>query len=367
MKQITTLLFACLCAIFYSMPLALAADANDGNLQNQLQRLQEKVSDLEEIVRDPEGKVETANQEIKRLKRVTISGYLQTRFEHFENSKDGTATVDRFFVRRARLSIGAKPSNDLAVKVSAELSGTVHLKDAFLTWYPYHSDQVGLNVSVGQMNWPFGYEVPTSSSVRETPERALWSRKLFDGERDLGLKLASARGAPLEWEIGVFNGSGLNKSDTNEAKDLVGRIRIQPTPTLDVGVSGYFGEGYTAAQGENPAQSWVKNRYGVDAQWFLPGLTFKGEYVAARERRRKPSGWLAQGGLNLSQKDVLVVRFDTYDDDGLDKFGRIDTWNVGLIRYLDPNLRVKAFYEMPREERNRLKNNVARVEFIAIF
>lgn len=344
-----------------------ATETAPPDLQEQIRQLKEKLDNLEEILKDPEGTVQSTATSVKKIQKIQISGYLQTRFEAFQNSKNGTSTVDRFAVRRARLSIGARPSDDLAIKVSTELAGGVVLKDAFLTWYPWHSPETGPSLTIGQMNWCFGYEVPTSSSVRETPERALFSRKLFEGERDTGIKVSSAKGRPLEWEVGLFNGTGINKSDVNSAKDVVGRVRFQPTPTFDLAISGYFGEGFDVATPTVPARSWVKNRYGADAQWTLNGVTFKTEWVTAKERGRKPSGWLAQANWNIGKKNVLVVRFDTYNDKGADKFGRIDTWNAGIIRYLDPNLRVKLFHEVPKEERNRFKNNVTRVEFIAVF
>lgn len=320
----------------------------------RVRQLEERVQDLEERLGDPEGKTEMSANDIKKLQRVQWSGYLQTRFETFQNSKNGTSVVDRFNVRRARLKLKARPSGDTVVVVSADFAGSPVLKDGYIAWLPLHSPELSPVLALGQMNWPFGLEVPVSSSVRETPERALWSRKLFDGERDMGFQFTSPAGHPVQLQLGVFNGAGINKTDTNSGKDVVGRLGWSPASSVDLGVSGYFGTTFVAAKGETQARTFVKNRYGGDVRIYLvDGITLKGEYVQARDLGKSPLGWLAQINVNLGKKTVFVTKFDRWDpDDGKDDSGRVDTLNVGLIQYLDTNLRAKVFWERPDEERN---------------
>jgi hypothetical protein len=63
-----------------------------------------------------------------------------------------------------------------------------------------------------------------------------------------------------------------------------------------------------------------------------------------------------------------VAKYDEFDDDNdASTTGKFKTWNLGLIRYLDPSLRLKLFYELTDQERNDIDDNVFRAEFIANF
>lgn len=330
----------------------------------RIQKLEERLGDLEEIVKDPEGTVKTTEATVKKQGRITFSGYFQGRYQHNDNSKNGTSVVDDFFLRRARLKLTAKPSSECVAVVSFDGAKGFELKDAFVTYVPGGSPENAPQFTLGQMNWCWGKEIPVSSSARECPERVLWSRFLFPGERDLGFKVATPIGRPYQLEVGVYNGTGLNKRDNNQSKDIVGRLGFSPTPTIDLGVSGYFGSTYLPG----PKQSFVKNRYGADFQWVvIDGLVIKVEGVYAREIGRNPWGYLAQVAQNLGSKTVLVARFDEFDYDHLSVAERTRTLNLGLIRYLSPNLKCKLFHESPRDKFGDVKDNRVIAEVLATF
>ena len=84
---------------------------------------------------------------------------------------------------------------------------------------------------------------------------------------------------------------------------------------------------------------------------------------------RDPWGWIAQLNYNVGTKNVLVLKYDEFDEDDDDpaRTGKLSTWNFGLIRYLDPALRLKLFYELAEEQRNEVDNNIFRAELIATF
>lgn len=330
-----------------------------------LQQIKERLADIEAALNDPEGKLAVTAADVKLLKKFVFSGYVQLRYDFMEEA------VDKFYARRARLKLTINQSTDLKAVMSFDMgNGVFEAKDIYLLWMPWHAPERGPSLSVGQQNWCFGSEVPTSSSVRDCPERARFAQFLFPKERDLGLKVMTPTGHPLTAEVGVFNGTGINKSDDNDSKDVVGTLRWAFRPNLDVGISGYVGTALVVPAGAPPAtvaRDMVKNRYGMDFQWVGNGWKVRAEGVVARERGRRPTGWLAQVNRNLGARTVLVGRFDTYDDDGIASNGRVDTWAVGLIRYLDSNLRVKCFWESPREQRARVANDVVRAELIATF
>ena len=201
-------------------------------------------------------------------------------------------------MRRGRLKATyTAPWSQLVLQIDASPKGLV-LKDAEVHLIEPWTKQK-LQLVVGQMKWPFGFEVTQSSGVREAPERARVTRTLLPDERDRGAKIASTAGKPLFWEVGVYNGTGVNTNDNNFNKDVVGRVRYSFSQMFDLGLSGYFGETFVPtvpASGGNPAvpaQEFVKNRYGADFQLYLPGIQFRGEYIQLPgvdgAKRRAPS------------------------------------------------------------------------------
>jgi hypothetical protein len=355
-------------------------------VKDRLDALEQKQSSLEDQVTNPEGAIQTTVTQVQQLRKLLFSGYVQARYESFENSEEGTGTVDRFTLRRVRLTASARPSDYIGAQIQADFTANagnpptstqstanVALRDAYINYYLKGDPGAGPTFRLGQFKWPFGYEVTQSSSVRETPERARWSTTLFPGERDRGAMVTWLTGRPWFFEVGAFNGTGINTNDNNNDKDAVGRIRRSFGQRLDVGVSGYWGKNlvFTPAAGATPAsmQEFVKNRYGADFQLYLPGWKFQGEYVTAKENGREPWGWDAQIVKNLGSKNQLVAKYDEYDEDNnaANRPGKQSAWNLGIIRYLDPSTRLKLFYQINEEERNDVDNDQLTVEFIALF
>src|SRR5262245_30336395 len=135
---------------------------------------------LEELA----GKVESLSEQLQtlqtdtdRLKRFKFSGYLQVRWEHAENQSDsvrvsGATPIatsfnnERVFIRRARLKLtyDAAPLSQAVLYVDGGQDRIMRLLEAYVTlmdpWTPLHSHQL----TFGQMNVPFGYELERSSS-----------------------------------------------------------------------------------------------------------------------------------------------------------------------------------------------------------
>ena len=366
------ILILLLIAAFFAVRPA-SADPTATSDADRIQRLEEKIKDLEAVLADPEGTVKSTQTDVKKLQKLTLSGYAQLRYQHNQNSESGTAVTDDFYLRRARLKLTAKPSNEVAAVVSFDGAKGFELKDAFVTYIPGGAPERTPSFSLGQMNLPFGREVPASSSVRACPERALFARILFPGERDLGFKVTTAAGQSYQLELGVYNGAGINKRDADDGKDLCGRLSASLLPALDVGVSGYWGTvSVLAPTDEAPARrrSLVKNRFGADLRWLIvTGLTLQAEGVYARERGANPWGYLVQLAKNLDPRTELIVRFDAYDHDhdGLAKAERTQTWDVGLIRHLTPNLKGKVFFEAPKDRVGDIKDNRIISEVLVVF
>lgn len=309
-----------------------------------------------------------------KLNQIKFSGYIQARYESDETSTDGvdangnSTNKDRFDVRRARIKLTANPSIRTLLVYQADLTDDVTTKDAYLGYIIGDSQDIAATFLLGQMKWPFGWEIIESSAVRETPERSIVIQKLFPGERDKGAMFSSPLSDRFRWEAGLFNGTGANTDDNNSVKDFVGRLRYKVNSRLNAGVSGYFGK--TFVPPANPpglGTNVDKNRYGADFQYYLRTATVKAEWIFGKNDETDSQGGYLQLAQNFGPKYTGVVKYDTYDPNTDASGDRMTIWHLGVIRYLDEKTKVKFFYEPNTQNGAQPNNDIFRVEIISIF
>lgn len=385
---------------------------------------EEKLSVLVDQMAGIDERLMTAESDVAGLKKLKVSGYIQARFEHldYENLADNAVTTTNnttkvsstsiagsqgqsvFYIRRGRVKFtySPGPTSEYVLYFDGSKS-SVSLKEAYVKLTEPWTKR-GINLTVGQMNWPFGIEVERSSSVREVPERSLVVRTLFPGERDRGAKLSvgniKAGPAYLGLDLGVYNGWGLENStfswqDPTKQKDVIVR------GTIDLGFLGlcasyYDGQYYepikitktyqanttTGAITEVTSSTVVgekryyKGRIGGGLQAYHQFLPFGGtalisEYIMGRERGKPVAGWYAMLTQNIGSKLNLAFRGDAYDpfasDDTTEyvEFGGTtesrkydQTWTAsGAINYWwDDAVRLTLAYDYVVKDRDMTMN-----------
>jgi hypothetical protein len=340
--------------------------------------------------------------ETDKLRRIKLSGYVQVRAELGEASRDTvrvsgspavpvSANLARVFVRRGRIRLAydAGPLSTAVLSIDGGQDRAVRLLDAFVTlrdwWTPLQDHQLTL----GQFNVPFGYEIERSSAARELPERSRAENVLFSGERDRGLKLENQWTPRWRTVVGLLNGGGINDpdfptTDPTRGKDFVARARWSEG-WLDVAVSYLFGRAVTPLTGPDV---WTdRERTGFDAQWFfdLPrlgggSLAVEGylahqvnpdsvralvQTVAAgpsqQARLLRPGadpahlatdacGGYAMWVQSLGDRAQAIVRYDAWDPNTAcdhDQYGR---WSLGLNAFYDGSTRISVAYDAIRTE-----------------
>jgi len=292
-------------------------DATTPSVLDRLSILDGKLASLEEKGSEMDGVIDI-------LRKLKFSGYVQGRYTNVDN-----ATTNTFSVRRARLKVSyANDWSQYVLQIDAVPTGLggsgVTLKDAeahlIEPWTGYK-----LDFTVGQMKWPFGYEVTQSSGDREFPERTRVIRSFFPSERDRGARL-SGKINIFRFAVGVFDGTGTalkvaTGADQDKNKDVVGRIGID-TKMFSVGASGWVGSTWDPLT----SKTYDRNRLGFDAQAYLDLLpigatAIKAEFVAGRtwvnngvEQFGIPAiGWYALLVQNLGLNDAVAVRYDYFD------------------------------------------------------
>lgn len=283
---------------------------------------------------------EVSNEElqaiVKTLKKIKISGYLQTEYQY--GQQDASLNVggenenpehpfNRIGIRRGRVKFAFQEGIATAVFQLNMNEKGVTIKDLYLDltapWNKYSF------VRAGVFNLPFGYEIEYSSSQRETPERAMVIQKLFPDQRDLGgmITFQPNEKSALHFitlQAGLFSGNGINK-DMDNHKDFVGQIT---TSALKYGIFDFgFGFSYYNGgvyQGSEKVYKMKDRGFVVDDNEKNIGKYAKREYfglnleVAAKNsfgntKLHTEYIWGTQPGTDKSSKSLITTSISTAD------------------------------------------------------
>ena len=233
------------------------------------------------------------------------------------------------------------------------------VNDAFVDYYA--GDAITLRF--GQFVVPFGFDVEQSSSVRESPERAIFAGYYFPGQRDRGAMLAADLGRFGGWldgakvYAGVFNGNRFF-NDNNDALNVNLRFRkVFSTRPFAIGASYQRGSQWLPPGLAASDRSVV---YGIDAQWLIGRLGIRGEYVRgsmpstllgiapeltpAFVPGAESSGAAAFFDYRLTSTADLYWRWDRFANDPVT--GRdVRAFNVGYLLRLGDHSRVGFDYQ----------------------
>lgn len=350
--------------------------------------LKQTLSEHEAKLKEQESKTKSNEAAVSKLEKIRIGGYIQTRYQTLDYTNDlvdPNLNYDTFFVRRARLRLIANPTLKSTAVLQLDMGkNDPSVKDAYLNYAFGDCSAVSPSFQIGQQHWWFGYEVPYSSANRETPERALFARRFFPGERDTGAVITGPANSKICWTLGAYNGTGTvngqtSSVDNNNAKDVLANVKFNFN-NLHFGMSGYNGYGiwYYNAAGLVLYDPTKKIRYGADLQYCLSGFTFKGEYIRGKGfdgvrpgpiQDTYQDGFYAQLDYNIDRNTMFVTRYSTMSTDpALPQYGRISSWELGVIRRLDCSTRLKLFYKLTNEEYNEIDGNNGFVaEWITIY
>jgi phosphate-selective porin OprO and OprP len=312
-------------------------------------------------------------------KALQLSGYMQSRYLMLEEKGKN----DGFDIRRAYIDLKGNLSPYFAYRLQTDFATSPKIVDAQIDLKIYEY----LNFTLGQQALPFSLNNVTSNTKLELPDRVqaveyFSSRKgdvLGDNNgRDIGITLYGnilkiKDLSLIDYRFGIFNGSGINKTDLNEAKDFVGRLIFHPLKGLDLGGSYYYGWAPDSATLNNGVkddkdriaanQLGLRQRIGFEAKYEYSIFNLKGEYLLAKDGEIAKSGWYAQGTVNvLSNKVQVVGRVDMYDkntnkaDDGVTNI----TGGVNLI--FGPNALLQIAYTNRDEESADKVNNIGTIQ-----
>jgi phosphate-selective porin len=276
------------------------------------------------------------------LSGLKLAGFAQVQ------AADWDRDVDSFSIRRARLSLTGDLSKALRFKIGVDLAKPQILLDALVDFAP--AEAIGLRA--GQFLLPFSLESLTSVTELDTINRSTTEETLAPGRdnsasgRDIGLA-AFGRLAFVEYTLGLFNGAGIDRTDTNSHKDFCGRIVVRPLRCLSVGGSLYRGK--QSASPDDPLLR--RDKEGLDASLLIAGFSLKGEYIHARDDLVSKAGWYVQAGYFAFRRRVeTVLKYDSLDLNRSVSGDATRVITVGLNWLVVEKVRLQVNYEIHRLE-----------------
>ena len=153
------------------------------------------------------------------------------------------------------------------------------------------------------------------------------------------LKNANGRNL-LHYQVGVFNGEGINTGDADNRKDIIGGAWVMPIKGMRIGAFGWTGS--RAGVGE-------KNRYAISGEYAANDWTFRTEYIHSQGWNANHTSYKADGYYALCiapiQKNKMHVkaRYDLYRE--AKEWGQSKTqYEIGADYMFTKNLQINLEY-----------------------
>jgi hypothetical protein len=283
------------------------------------------------------------------VKNIKFSGYGMLQYQGQDPEGNHSNT---FNLRLARFILDGKIGD---FDWRAQIQGTnatgpgqptVQLVDLYAEWRRFPE----FKIRVGQFKRAFTYENPTHPITQgwrayadvinnlsgfgdRTGERS-------SGGRDIGIQFAgdllpnSDGRRLLHYQVGVYNGEGVNQKDMDNRKDIIGGVWVMPIKGLRVGAFGWTGSrGAMLDPLTGETRSVEKNRYAFSAEYSTGEYMFRAEYLHSQ-------GWGAAKAAN----NVREIDYSKGD--------KADGWYAfGIVPVIKSKLHAKARYQCYRSSK----------------
>jgi len=284
-----------------------------------------------------------------------LGGYTQILYTAQDSDFDG------FTLHRARLSLSGELLKNIRYKLQVDALKSPILLDALVEFAFYEA----ATLRIGQFKVPFSQESLTSAGDLETINRSQPVSKMSPGQdigaagRDIGAMVYGRVGI-IEYSLGVFNGGGINKADTNGEKDWAGRLVVHPASFLTIGASLYDGLSSPTQNGA-PVK---RDRAGLEMAVLYKALSLKGEFIkAADDETLKQGGYFQAGYFFLPKKIQGVFKVDFFDEDMKADLDRSRLWTLGLNWFLAEKTKLMINFELNKDGSGKTANKAFLVQF----
>ena len=281
--------------------------------ESDVEALRERIEELEQK--------EEKRSKFKAFadKHLNLSGYLQAGIEWNEANNPSTS----FYIRRARVSLsGNFLKEKFDYRLQVDMAGSPKICDLYIRYKPLN----GINVELGQFKIPFSLENelygPTKFEFIEYSYLTTYlvrNNAKYDGigatGRDMGLQLY---GGFIErdgfniinYNVGLFNGSGINTKDNNTSKDIIARLIIKPIKGLSISGS------YMYAETKYGDYKYMKSpRWSVGAIYDVRHWIARAEFAQADFAGNTTNAFYALAGYHFERPWSVVARYEFINDE----------------------------------------------------
>ena len=299
------------------------------------------------------------------VNNIKFSGYGMLQYQGTD--QDG-AESNTFKLRLARFILDGKIGD---FDWRAQIQGTnatgpgqptVQLVDLYAEWRKYPE----FKIRAGQFKRAFTYENPTHPITQGWRGYADVINNLSgfgdrtgeksSGGRDIGIQFSgdlfpNAEGRRLfHYQVGVYNGEGVNETDKDNRKDIIGGFWVMPIKGLRIGAFGWTGSrgNMTVDYAKDANGNYIvdskgnktaitgsveKNRYALSAEYSQGEYMFRAEYLHSQ-------GWGAAKAAN----NVREIDYSKGD--------KADGWYAfGIVPVIKGKLHAKARYQCYRAQK----------------
>lgn len=337
----------------------------------------------------------TYAQEIKMpswISDVKLSGY---GIVQYQASTQENAKSNSFNLRLGRISLDGRIAKDFYWKAQIQFNGNTstlgtspRLVDLFAEWQKYKF----FMVKAGQFKRPFTFENPMhpidqgfmsySQNVNALAGFSDRAGAHASNGRDIGVQiqgdvLKNANGRELlHYQMGVFNGQGINTGDVDQQKDLIGGLWVMPVKGMRIGAFGWIGsysrkgdwiEGrpLDIVEHKGEVHRLQQRRYAFSAEYKVNDWTFRSEYIHSTGKAFSKTGVTKDNDANVNdaigdkadgvyalaiapvvkKKLYAKARYDMYRPTG--DWDRAKTqYEVGLNYLFHKNFQINAEYAL---------------------
>jgi len=218
--------------------------------EEQFQELEKEAKKEVKVSYKDGFKMESEDKEFS----LKVNGRVQGDFRYFNDSEKN----DTFDIRRAYLSASGTLYKYYDYKVEVDFAGSngtsSTIKDAYIN-YKYFKDA---QVKIGQFYFPFGNEVTASDRFYVFLESSSIVAALAPG-RDRGIEVhGSPMNGLISYQVGIFNGSGENRSETNDDFEYAARVVFHPTAGSEGPLQAWIGGSFAYGQEESLSAGGIR-------------------------------------------------------------------------------------------------------------
>lgn len=295
--------------------------------------------------------------------RIELHGYAQAGYT-WNNQDD--AETNTFDVKRVLFWAKAKVTDRWSFLFMHDFSSVVQ---EFYTDYRF-SKKNEMNVRFGQFKNSLSMQNPLSPTKLELIDCYSQAVVYLTGcgsdplngvqyGRDLGLMVyGDLFNNKLHYELAIMNGSGINKKDNNNHKDVIGKLEYRIKPNLRVVATGQLGKGHALAEskycpnipiGENYTRDrwsfgaeWKEHTEGVD-YWKNRTAQLQTEILGGRDGNNHSIGAYATMCLPVCQALDIIASADYFNyntDLGLKQTNLV----IGVQHWFYKNCRLQVQY-----------------------